>query len=51
MPSGGCLIYVLAYSIVCLLFAEPTCKASDVVNAVAKLSKAKHLLKVDDLPG
>ncbi|XP_020609772.1 centrosomal protein of 70 kDa-like isoform X2 [Orbicella faveolata] len=30
---------------------EPACKASDVVNAVAKLSKAKHLLKVDDLPG
>lgn len=30
---------------------EPTCKASDVVNAVSKLSKAKHLLKVDDLPG
>lgn len=30
---------------------ESACKASDVVNAVAKLSKAKHLLKVDDLPG
>ncbi|KAJ7381314.1 gamma-tubulin binding [Desmophyllum pertusum] len=33
------------------LCLEPTCKASDVVNAVAKLSKAKHLLMVEDLPG
>ena len=32
-------------------FLEPTCKSSDVVNAVAKLSKAKHLLMVEDLPG
>ncbi|XP_073235827.1 centrosomal protein of 70 kDa-like isoform X1 [Porites lutea] len=34
-----------------LLGLEPTCKSSDVVNAVAKLSKAKHLLMVEDLPG
>ncbi|XP_015758277.1 PREDICTED: centrosomal protein of 70 kDa-like [Acropora digitifera] len=31
--------------------SEPLCKSSDVVNAVAKLSKAKHLLDVEDLPG
>nr|XP_058960174.1 centrosomal protein of 70 kDa-like isoform X4 [Pocillopora verrucosa] len=29
---------------------DPTCKTSDVVNAVSKLSKARHLLKVEDLP-
>ncbi|XP_032233635.2 centrosomal protein of 70 kDa [Nematostella vectensis] len=34
-----------------LLNLDPCCKASDVVNAVGKLSKARHLLKVDDLPG
>lgn len=34
-----------------LLGLEPSCKSSDVVNAVAKLSKAKHLLMVEDLPG
>lgn len=34
-----------------ILGLEPLCKSSDVVNAVAKLSKAKHLLDVEDLPG
>lgn len=34
-----------------ILSLEPLCKSSDVVNAVAKLSKAKHLLDVEDLPG
>lgn len=29
----------------------PGSKSSDVVNSVAKLSKAKHLLDVEDLPG
>ena len=32
-------------------FTEQACKASDIVNVVAKLSKAKHLLKVEDLHG
>lgn len=33
-----------------ILGLEQACRASDIINAVAKLSKAKHLLKVEDLP-
>ena len=44
---------VLYCSLSCIFWfsSEPLCKSSDVVNAVAKLSKAKHLLDVEDLPG
>ncbi|KAK3734814.1 hypothetical protein QZH41_009693, partial [Actinostola sp. cb2023] len=34
-----------------LLNLDSSCRAADVVNAVGKLSKARHLLKVDDLSG
>lgn len=53
LPPSHSAYNVLNGSLSCIFWfsSEPLCKSSDVVNAVAKLSKAKHLLDVEDLPG
>ncbi|EDO37412.1 predicted protein [Nematostella vectensis] len=51
LPIDVCREYIKAHRFLLFCDRDPCCKASDVVNAVGKLSKARHLLKVDDLPG